>query len=184
MRLQLSWIHTTSITLSVVKESMPGPLYCASKAQGGQRAARGRTEGPGCPEGCNIGAQRQTGPGHREERVPCALLCIVRAGERVNREGPRGTRNGQGKRQEKRKRHKLGRCCLIRARTMRTVHTFEYCLSSKSRTLDFFHKIGFFIVVVDEGRLFNCPLTIGCHFWEIFFFQIFVFFYQTVQCVG
>ena len=41
----------------------------------------------------------------------------------------------------------------------------------------FFHKIGFFMVVVDAGQLFSCWLTIGCPLFEKFLFQIFLSFY-------
>ena len=42
--------------------------------------------------------------------------------------------------------------------------------------LIFFHKIGFFMVVVDAGQLFSCWLTIGCPLFEKFLFQNFSFF--------
>ena len=43
--------------------------------------------------------------------------------------------------------------------------------------LIFFHKIGFFMVVVDAGQLFSCWLTIGCAPFENFLFQNFLSFY-------
>ena len=47
----------------------------------------------------------------------------------------------------------------------RTVHTFVYCLLSRSRMPEFFfHRIGFFMVVVDAGQLLSCWLTVGCLF--------------------
>ena len=69
-------------------------------------------------------------------------------------------------------------CRLIRVRTVRTpcvLLGIVYYLDLER--LIFFHKIGFFMVVVDAGQLFSCWLTIGCPLFENFFFQIFLSFY-------
>ena len=43
--------------------------------------------------------------------------------------------------------------------------------------LVFFHKIGFFMDVVDAGQLFSCWLTIGSPLFDNFLFQNFLSFY-------
>ena len=45
--------------------------------------------------------------------MPSTLLCIVCVGGRANREGPRGTRYAQGKRQGKRERERGSMQCSV-----------------------------------------------------------------------
>ena len=69
-------------------------------------------------------------------------------------------------------------CCLIRAHTVRApCILLGIVYYPDPERLIFFHKIGFFMVVVDAGQLFSCWLTIGCPLFEKFLFQIFLSFY-------
>ena len=88
------------------------------EAEGARQGHRRGKKAEGCHAPC---AQRQEGPGHGEERVPCTLLCNVHVRGRVQREGPTGKhRAGKGRERERERgsRQSCGVACNLRAVTL------------------------------------------------------------------
>ena len=83
-------------------------------AEGTRQGQRRGQKAEGCHTPC---AQRQKGPGHVEERVPCTLLCNMRVRGRVRTEASTGKhRAGKGRERERERgcRQKSGVACIMR----------------------------------------------------------------------